>query len=75
VSRVDKLKVIFRYCDCSKLLFLSLGSCFQVLASVVGLQLVSFYVARTLHIICILYYVWDFHVEGVSVVWCKMQHW
>jgi hypothetical protein len=52
--RVDNLKIIFRYCDCSKLRFLSLGSCFQVLVSVVGLQLVSFYVARTLHVFYIM---------------------
>ena len=67
--RPNNLKIIFRYCDCSKLCFLSLGSCFQVLFSAVGLYSGSFYVATTLHIICVLYFGGDFHVECVFVVW------
>jgi hypothetical protein len=72
--RADNLKIIFRYCDFSKLCFLSLGSCFQVLYSAVGLYSVSFYVATTLHMICVLYYVGDFHVGSVFVVWGKIEH-
>jgi len=67
--RADNLKIIFRYCDCSKLYFVSLGSCFQFLVSVVGLYSVSFYVDTTLHIICVFYYVGDFHVASGFVVW------
>jgi len=50
-------------------MFVSLGSGFQVLVTAVGLYLVSVYVATTLYIICILYYVGDYHVESVFVVW------
>jgi hypothetical protein len=68
-SRADNLKIISRYRDCSELYFLSLGSCFHVLVSAVGLYSDSFYVATTLHVIFIWYYVGDFHVECVFVVW------
>jgi hypothetical protein len=47
----------------------SLDSGFQVLVSVVGLYLVSFLVATTLHRVCILYYVGACLVASVFVVW------
>jgi hypothetical protein len=46
----------------------SLGSGFQVLVSAVGLYLVSFYVATTLHSICTFYYVGACIVASVFVV-------
>jgi len=62
------MKVFSSYCDCSKLCFVSLGCYLQVLESAVCLCLVSFYVATTLHSVCVLVIVLgDFHVA--SVLW------
>ena len=68
MSRLVNSKFLFWYCDCSKIYFVLLGSGFQGLVSVVGLYLVSFRVAIKLHIICIWYYIGDFHVASIFVV-------